>query len=234
MVSLYRLAIIIAALAVSGTGWATQIVPTGYSYPVGPSNGGGGYIYGDDACGQTGHYPTPLNCPTGGDLTDGVLQTVNYNGGGPSAFPAAVGWTVGSAPDPSVSFDFATVETFTGLRLLLENDTDGAIFVPGSVAVSVGGSPVESFALTPILGGAPEDISGSSKASESIGWYALTLASPTAGSVIDIQLNHSADRAGGFNFIFLSEVEFFAEAIPTGPLAALLPLAALALLSRRP
>jgi PEP-CTERM motif len=193
----------IAALALGAAGSATaavQIFSTGYDAPNGDGTASGGtYNYWDSSYSGTGSTTTDGAALSGGsgDLTDGVVagdfwyNVENNAGTGPY-----VGWREGFTTHPQLTFHFTGAPTINLVRLHIDASTIGGVFAPGGIdidGVNYGFSR-------------PND--------GQIGW--LEVATNLTGNNHTIQLFQANGLSGGpnDNWIFVSEVTFFGNAVP--------------------
>ncbi|NNC91919.1 MAG: hypothetical protein HKN80_05455, partial [Acidimicrobiia bacterium] len=184
-----------------------DLIPVSYSMPGGNGTAQGGSAdYFDAECGQATSGGT-LNCTTG-ELTDGVIATENYN----LTYPNE-GWEVWADPyvgwwqvDPTITFTFSAPVDIGKIRVWVDDvNGDGGVSTPASIDITMAGvtnsfDVVDPDATDPF----PIDI-------------------VTGGLGADTSVSLTLNRQTGW--IFVSEVEFFADgsiqgaidAVPSAP-----------------
>ena len=137
---------VLISLATIGTANALQITPISYDM----ENGGGGFAkYWDKKYNGTGNTSVNYAPLSGGvgDLTDGIIPTQNWNdvevadGTGPY-----VGW---ENRNPVITFNFAGTVNINAVTVYVDDANGfGAVSVPQSILLSMGGSNYNSGSLT--------------------------------------------------------------------------------------
>ncbi len=114
------------------SGQIRKVRPISYTMPNGYS---GSYNYWDDKYSGTGNKTQDGAELSGGlgDLTDGVIPTANWavteEPAGPGPY---VGWTI----DPVIQFQFAELQTFTSMRVHLDDADMGSVNAPSAIIVN--------------------------------------------------------------------------------------------------
>ena len=135
---------VLISLATIGTANALQITPISYDM-----ENGGGSRYWDKKYNGTGNTSLDYALISGGvgDLTDGIIPTQNWNdvevpdGTGPY-----VGW---ENRNPVITFNFAGTVNINAVTVYVDDANGfGAVSVPQSILLSMGGSNYNSGSLT--------------------------------------------------------------------------------------
>lgn len=165
------------------------LVPTSYDM----RNGGSGtYIYQDRSYTGSGDKFTNYSPLTGGlgDLTDGVIPTLNwFSVENPAGTGPYVGWTSSELSQPNVTFRFGGPVTINSIVVYADDSNgSGGVNVPLSIDVGLEGGPYVNYSLASPAGSAPA---------------AFTLSGLNLfGSAVDLRFNYSD------SWIMLSEVTF--------------------------
>lgn len=189
-------AIILGTVMFASGAWAvpTQVFTTAYNMNNGNS---GSFNYWDDSYDGTGVKTADGASLTGGtgDLTDGYIETQAWNlVEGPSGPNGPyVGWSA----QPNILFHFAQVEDFTTVRFHMDHRTFGDVAAPSSITINGVNKAV------------PQPPTFTTFSYD----YDRTWLAPT--NTLSVQM---FDGQGPW--IFVSEVEFFAERTDPVPLPA--------------
>ncbi|GBL14865.1 hypothetical protein MTo_02173 [Microcystis aeruginosa NIES-1211] len=184
---------VLISLATIGTANALQITPISYDM-----ENGGGSRYWDKKYNGTGNTSLDYAPLSGGvgDLTDGIIPTQNWNlvevadGTGPY-----VGWL---DRNPVINFNFAGTVRINSVTVHVDDSNGtGAVSVPQSILLSMGGSNYNSGILTDPPGAAPTSYTFSG----------LNF----SGSSLQLTLNPSN------RWVFASEVTFDGELLGVQP-----------------
>lgn len=176
-------ALVLLALAFVGvsSSRAQFVSPTSYSFSVQPNNVSGNY------------YPD-----SGNELKDGALGTTWSSVGN---YDVWTGWH-NTGPAPSLTFQFATAQTFTRIELGAISYSAAAIGLPRSVAIGGGGAT---------------NLAGNELTDDTRGWLVFDGSFSTAlNGTLTIDLGTSYSQ-----WIMLDEVRF-TSAIPEPAESALL------------
>lgn len=123
----------VAAILAAGSVGAAQVTVQSYDMLNGTT---GSYNYWDesyDGVGNTMVNFAPLSGGTG-DLTDGYIETQNWN---PVEAPAGPGPYVGWTINPTITFNFAAVHNFTKVIFHFDDSNgSGGVSAPSTVTVA--------------------------------------------------------------------------------------------------
>jgi len=192
MTRLLAFAAVVLLLA-TGAATAVPLVPT--SYDMFNGNGqasGGSFNYWDKN--YTGMGATTVDNARLwgglGDLTDGVIPTLNWfaveNAAGTGPY---VGWRGSRLPRPTVTFRFGSSVVLDSLRVYVDDSNGaGGVTVPLQVGIGVEGGPYTYFNLVDVPASVPVDY--------------LVPGLGLTGTAFDVQFVHRTD------WLFVSEVTF--------------------------
>ncbi len=180
-----------------------QVFPVEYAMPNGQTSTGGSAIdFLDDGYPGCPCSPTdPLSGGTG-ELTDGVIARQNYqNVEVDQVFGPYVGWR---SFDPVITFTFG--EPVNLERILVhvdDNNNFGSVNPPASIDVTMGGAPAANYSVTNPFDATPFAID-------------LDVSALPPDDTVVLEINRLID--GGFDWVMVSEVEFFETGfIPVPP-----------------
>lgn len=172
---------------------AVSIPVSSYSMPNG---GTGSFNYWDESYSGAGSTTTDGAALSGGtgDLTDGIIANNTWNvteaPNGPGPY---VGWVLGSQPNPTITFNFASGVTITDIAIHMDNSLFGGVAAPLRILVN---GVAQAFTPPPAFG---------------IGWVNLTGLSATGPLSLEFEQNPAQ------GWVFVSEVSFegtIAGAVP--------------------
>jgi hypothetical protein len=194
MINLRALGVAALAAPVCTCALAVQVVPSSYAMPNGNA---GDYTYFDESYNGSGCVTCAGAALSGGlgDLTDGVIATTSWNVAEPPAGPGPyVGWRF---INPAITFRFDGVVNIDSVTISFDSNAITGVFAPQSVTIAG-----QTFPIT-----APAQAGPFSATFSNLGFVGTSL--PV-----------SITRNGVW--VFASEVQFQATAVPEPATAALL------------
>jgi PEP-CTERM motif len=184
----------LASVSMAAPAHAAQVFATSYSMPNGDGRASGGtFNYWDLNYSGSGSTTTDGAALTGGlgDLTDGVIATnfwfnvENAAGTGPY-----VGWRKSNTSNPLVTFNFAGAPVIDEVKFYIDDSGAGGVFAPSAILID---GLATSYTNTGVTG--------------SLLTVNLTGLDLTGGS-------HTVQFLNSPDWIFVSEIQFFSNAVP--------------------
>jgi len=194
MINLRNLGLAVVASAACSCALAVQVVPSAYAMPNGNA---GDYTYFDESYNGSGCVTCAGAALSGGlgDLTNGVIATTSWNVAEPPAGPGPyVGWRF---VNPAITFSFAGVVNIDSVTISFDSNAITGVFAPQSVTIAG-----QTFPIT-----APAQAGPFSATFNNLGFV---------GSSLPISITRNGV------WVFASEVQFQATAVPEPGTAALL------------
>jgi MYXO-CTERM domain-containing protein len=192
-----QLIITLAAALTAASATAAAITPTSYSMPNGNGQASGGqFNYWDLGYTGSGNTSQDNAVLSGGlgDLTDGVVSTLNWfaaeNAAGTGPY---VGWRVaaaGLAADPTVTFFFAGAQDIDTIQVHADDSAAaGGVNLPSQVLITWAGGSLSLAVTDPDAGSQPS-------------WLTFSGLGITNASSVSVQFIHANE------WVFVDEVTF--------------------------
>lgn len=194
MMNVRNLGLAVLASVVCTCALAVQVVPSSYAMRNGNS---GDYQYFDESYNGTGCVTCAGASLSGGlgDLTDGAIAAASWNVVEPPAGPGPyVGW---SFINPAITFNFAGVVNIDSVTISFDSNAITGVFAPQAVTIAG-----QTFPIT-----APAQAGPFSATFNNLGFV---------GSSLPISITRNGV------WVFASEVQFHATAVPEPATSALL------------